>query len=349
MSVAKMKDGKRWYAFIRYKDWTGKTRQHKKEGFQRKYDAQQYEREFRQKIEGSSDMTVRALRDLYMEDCKARLRVTTIGTKSHLIRNHILPSFGDTAISDLTPANIRLWQNQLVKQGLKPSTIKMINAQLSAMLNFAVKYYGLSRNPCVMAGPVGSLKTKEMSFWTPEQFEQFLPHVRDHTARTTYFLLFWTGMRVGEAMALTPGDFDFTVPAVKIGKTYHRLNGQDVYTPPKTEGSKRTVILTDRTSDMMQRFISSLFDPDNDTRIFAPRSISFFRVKLKQGCKDAGMELIRIHDLRHSHASLMIELGYSPLLIAERLGHESVDTTLKTYSHLYPNKQVDLVQRLNRL
>lgn len=349
MSVAKMRDGKRWYAYVRYKDWTGKTRQHKKEGFRRRADAQAYEREYRLKVDGSPGMTLKTLYSLYMEDCKARLRVTTMETKRLIFENHILPVFGAVSISDLSPATVRKWQNGLIEQGLKPTTIKMINAQLSAMLNFAVKYYGLSKNPVVLAGPVGSMKTKEMSFWTPEQFERFLSCVRDHTAKTMYFLLFWTGVRVGEAMALTPADFDFTVPAVKIEKTYHRLNGRDVYTPPKTKGSKRTVILTDRTSEMVQHFLSTLFDCRSETRIFAPRSVSFFRLKLKQGCIAAGLEPIRIHDLRHSHASLMIELGYSPLLIAERLGHESVDTTLKTYSHLYPNKQVDLVQRLNRL
>ncbi len=344
-----MKDGKRWYVFLRYKDWTGKTRQHKKEGFPRKGDALAYEREFRQRVSGAPGMTVKALYTLYMEDCRSRLRVTTVRNKDKIFLNHVLPPLGSIEVSSLTPATVRKWQNQLIGKGLKQSTLKMINAQLSALLNFGVKYYGLKSNPCALAGAFGSLKTDGFAFLTREQFEKVLAHVRDDTSRTLFYVLFWTGLRVGEALALTPADIDLTIPSVQINKTYHRINSKDVYTPPKTEGSNRTVILTDKTAEALQAHMEKIYGINKKTRIFAGRSLQSIRLYFSRACKAAGVPQVRIHDLRHSHASMMIELGFSPLLIAERLGHDNVSTTLKTYAHLYPNKQIDLVERLNRL
>lgn len=343
-----MKDG-RWYVYLRYKDWTGKTRQHKKEGFRRKADAQQYEREYRQRVSGAPGMTVRALYTLYMDDCKSRLRLSTVQTKRNMFEHHILPDFEAVPVSDITPSSVRLWQNGLMKKGLKPSTLRMVNAQLSALLNYAVKFYGLGQNPCKLAGQIGSLKTEEMRILTPEQFSAVLDAVGDSTAKTLYHLLFWSGLRIGEALALTPADFDFSAPSVKVTKTYKIIAGQDIITPPKTEKSNRTVILTRESSAMVQKHILQLFGCDRKTRIFGLRSLTWYRETLRAGCRAAQLEPVRIHDLRHSHASLMVELGYSPLLIAERLGHESVETTLRTYSHLYPNKQRDFIERLDRL
>lgn len=349
MSVSKMSDGKRWKVTLRYKDYTGRVRQHKKEGFTRKSDAKEYERDFLQRVNGSPGMTIKALYTLYMEDCTHRLKPSTIHNKVNMFETHILPELSGCSISEITPASVRQWQNTLLKKGLKPSTLKIINAQLSALLNFAVKFYGLQTNPCKLAGSIGSLKTEEMRILTPGQFAAVLNVIEDNTAQTLFHLLFWTGMRVGEAQALTPSDFDFSTPSVKVSKTYRMMKGQHIISTPKTEKSNRTVILTDETSDRMQTYISKLFGCSNRTRIFETHSLSWYRKRLIDGCRAAQLEPIRIHDLRHSHASLMIEIGVSPLLIAERLGHESVETTLRTYSHLYPNKQRDFIERLNRL
>lgn len=349
MSVSKMSDGKRWKVTLRYKDYTGRIRQHKKEGFTRKSEAKEYERDFLQRVNGSPGMTIKALYTLYMDDCAHRLKPSTIHNKKNMFETHILPELSGCQVSEITPASIRQWQNTILKKGLKPSTLKIINAQLSALLNFAVKFYGLQSNPCKLAGSIGSLKTEEMRILTPEQFSAVLNEIKEPGANTLFYLLFWTGMRVGEAQALTPSDFDFSVPSVKISKTYRMMKGQHIIGTPKTEKSNRTVILTDETSDRMQAYISKLFGCSSRTRIFGTHSLTWYRKRLIDGCRSAQLEPIRIHDLRHSHASLMIEIGVSPLLIAERLGHDNVNTTLRTYSHLYPNKQRDFIERLNRL
>ena len=100
--------------------------------------------------------------------------------------------------------------------------------------------------------------------------------------------------------------------------------------------------------DMVQDYVSRLVDYEDGERLF-DISKGFLYNEMERGCKLSGTKKIRVHDLRHSHASLLIELGFSPLLVSERLGHEDIQTTLETYSHLYPNKNEEVLDKLNKL
>lgn len=150
---------------------------------------------------------------------------------------------------------------------------------------------------------------------------------------------------MGELLALTPADFDFEAKTVTISKSYSRLNGQDLIQSPKTAKSKRTVSIPDFLIDIVQAHIKALYKPKKNDRLF-PVTKYYLNHEMNRGCKLSGVKKIRVHDLRHSHASLLIELGFSPLMIKERLGHEKIETTLQTYSHLYPNKQNELADKL---
>ena len=346
MSVAKMPDGKRWYCSVRYKDWTGKTKQHKKEGFATRAAAKKYEEEFLAKKTGSPNMTFAALYEHYMEDCKARLRETTYTNKVTLFARHVLPALGDIEIESITPAQIRKWQNGLIAQGYKKTYLKTVNNQLSAVFNYACKYYGLKANPVRAAGSIGKKNADSMQFWTVDEFNTFVQAVKNKPASVVIFnLLFWTGMRQGELLALTAADFDFGCNTVRINKSYARLNKKDIISDPKTPKSNRTIALPPFLADMVKEYIASLYDQSG--RIF-PYTKQYIFCEMERGCKLSGVKRIRVHDLRHSHASLLIELGYSPLLIADRLGHENIETTLQTYSHLYPNKESALIADLTK-
>lgn len=357
MSVAKMKDGKRWYVFVRYKDWTGETKQHKKEGFERRSDAKEYERKFLEQKTGSPDMTVHSLYTLYMEDCKTRLKPTTYANKDFLFQKHVLPYLGNLQASSVGPADIRKWQNTLLsakKEGANDpysqTYLKTVHNQASAMFNYGVKYYGMKNNPCRQAGAMGKKTADAMQFWTVEEFEKFLEAISNKPACAVMFsLLFWTGMRSGEMLALTPADFDFEANTVSITKNYARQNKQDLILEPKTPKSRRTIVMPPTLSHMIQTYLGTLYDLSPDDRIFPASTKHILQSQMKRGCAASGVKRIRVHDLRHSHASLLIELGYSPLLIAERLGHENIETTLQTYSHLYPNKQTQLATELEKM
>ena len=144
---------------------------------------------------------------------------------------------------------------------------------------------------------------------------------------------------------MTKDDIDFEENTITINKSYQRIAGEDIVTEPKTPKSKRIIALPDFLCDELKEYISHIYDGE---RIF-PFSKHILKRAMMRGCGKSGVKVIRIHDLRHSHASLLIELGFSPLLIAERLGHENIETTLNTYSHLYPHKQGELAQTLDSL
>ncbi|MEA4933690.1 MAG: site-specific integrase [Lawsonibacter sp.] len=357
MSVAKMKDGKRWYVFVRYKDWTGETRQHKKEGFDRRSDAKEYEKQFLEQRTGSPDMTIASLYALYMEDCKTRLKPTTYANKDFLFQKHVLPYLGNLRASDVGPASIRKWQNTLLAvkredtgEPYAQTYLKTVHNQASAMFNYGMKYYGLKSNPCRQAGAMGKKNADAMQFWTVDEFNRFLTAISNKSHCVVMFsLLFWTGMRSGEMLALTPSDFNFAANTVSITKNYARQDGQDLILEPKTPKSRRVIPIPSTLAVMVQNYLATLYDLNSGDRIFPGNTKYILQHEMKRGCAASGVKRIRIHDLRHSHASLLIEMGYSPLLIAERLGHENIETTLQTYSHLYPNKQGQLVTELEKM
>lgn len=149
---------------------------------------------------------------------------------------------------------------------------------------------------------------------------------------------------MGELLALTPADFDFDRQTVTISKSYQRLKGKDVITSPKTVKSNRTIKMPQFLCEEMQEYIGMLYEVGEDERIFQFTK-SYLHHEMDRGTKAAGVKRIRIHDLRHSHIFLLIEMGFSALAIADRVGPESIDITYR-YAHLFPNKQTEMANRL---
>ena len=340
-----------WSVKFRYTDWTGKRKQKKKEGFATKKEAQLFESDFLNKCKTAVDITFSNLVENYMEDCKVHLRPTTIANKQHLISTKILPYFADMPICDIDISTVRKWQNELISHENEYSQtyLKTVHNQLSAIFNFAVKYYKLPSNPASACGSMGKKKADTMQFWTKEEFNEFIKAVSDKPLSKVIFnLFFYSGMREGELLALTLNDFDFTNNTVSINKSFARHENKDLIQEPKTPKSKRIITLPVEIMEMVKDYSAMLYDYKPSQRLFVLTKSSLKR-EMVRGCKLSGVKEIRIHDLRHSHASLLIELGFAPLLISERLGHENVETTLNTYSHLYPNKHSEVAEILSKL
>lgn len=347
------KDEKRntWFCKFYYVDWTGTRKQKKKEGFKTQKEAKAFEREFLNKAHASCNMKFESLVELYMEDCQSRLKPTTLENKKYVIELKVLPFFKDLPINTITPAMVRKWQNELLsdESGYSPTYLKTIHNQLSAIFNFAVKYYKLPSNPARECGSMGKKQADSMDFWVVDEFKKFIDAVEDKDiAKVVFELLFWTGMRSGELLALTLNDFDMEAQTVSINKNYARHNKQDLILEPKTPKSKRVVTIPPFLVEMVKEYASKLYGYEPDERLFTVTK-SYLHHEMNRGSKKAKVKRIRIHDLRHSHASLLIEMGFSPLLISERLGHENIETTLQTYSHLYPNKQGEVSNKLQQL
>lgn len=340
-----------WYCKFVYKDWTGKSRQKKKMGFKLQREAKEWELDFLNKYSGTVDMKFRHFAEIYLADCKVRLKPTTYPGKENMFRKHIIPYFGEMKLNKITATMVRQWQNVMMSDPAhyKKTYLKSINNQLSALFNFACKYYGLTENPAKTCGSMGKSKADKMKFWTLDEFKAFEEAISDKVISKTIFnLLYWSGMRSGEMMALTLEDFDFEEQAVEINKNYARLDREDLILDPKTPKSKRTISLPTHVCDLVQEYASKLVDYQEGDRLFYVTK-SFLYHEMKRGCFKSRTKLIRVHDIRHSHASLLIELGVSVLYISERLGHENIETTLEIYAHLYPHKNVQIMEQLNAL
>lgn len=349
-----LKNGKTmWYANFYYTDWTGAKKHVCKRGFKTQREAKEYERAFLDLQHTSSDILFSNLVENYMEDMKHRLKPTTIANKEHLISTKLLPYFANLKICDIDTIKVRKWQNELLgyrdEKGVPyaQTYLKSVNNQLSAILNYAVSHYGLWANPCHAAGSIGKSRASEMRFWTTEQFEAFSKTIKKSALRLGFDILFFAGIREGELLALTPADI---LPNKKldINKTYVKLKGEELFLIPKTEKSNRKVSIPDFLYDDIQEYMSRLYGIDKKERIFYFTKSALDK-EIKRGADQAGLEPIRVHDLRHSHASMLINMGIDIKEISERLGHESVKTTWDTYAHLYPDKDTELAKRLNEL
>ena len=330
MSIYKDNVTGKWRVVYRYTDWTGKTKQTSKRGFPTKREAQMWEHEQMLKHDAKLDMTFASFYEIYVEDKKERIRDNTWGTKNNIARTKILPYFGERKIAEIEPKDVIAWQNHLLAfkrangKGYSASYLRKIHSQLSAIFNHAVDFYHLPSNPAQKAGNIAIEEYKEMLFWTKEEYLKFADVMMDKPVSYYAFeMLYWCGIREGELLALTPADFDFTTHTLRINKSYQRLNREDVITPPKTFKSNRFIKMPQFICDEMQDYMEMLYGLKEDERIFTI-SKSYLHHEMNRGSKVSGVKRIRVHDLRHSHVSLLINMGFTVLAIADRMGHESM-------------------------
>ncbi len=352
MAAFKDKHNGTWYVQFRYVDWRGERKQKLKRGFASKRDAQAWEREFLMQKQADVNMTFASFVQLYEKDVKPKLKLNTWLSKENIIKNKILPYFAKRKLAEITARDVIDWQNEIRSltdsrgKPYSPDYLKNVHTQLSCIFNHAIKYYGLQINPASKVGNMGSEQPKEMEFWTKAEYLQFLEAMLDKPLSYYAFeMLYWCGIREGELLALTPDDFDFHNNTVRINKSYQRINKQDIITSPKTKKSNRIVQMPDFLSEEIQDYLNQLYGAEPNSRIF-PITKHYLKHEMQRGCKETGVKPIRIHDLRHSHISLLIDMGFTALAIADRVGHESIDITYR-YAHLFPTRQQEMAKKLN--
>ena len=352
--MAAYKDEQRgtWYVSFHYYDWTGKNCRKVKRGFKTKREATEWEHHFRMKEAADLDMTFEEFVQAYTRDMKPKLKHNTWLTKEHILRTKLLPYFKDKKMRDIRPKDIIQWQNEQISyrdekgKPYAPTYLKTLQSELSALFNHAVRFYELKSNPVVKAGPLGKGKAEEMLFWTKEEYKRFAEEMMDKPLSYYAFqLLYWCGIRSGELLALTPADFNFKKKTLRINKSYQRLKGEDVISTPKTKNSVRTVIMPQFLCDEMQDCLKLYYSLKPDDRIF-PVTKYYLNHEMERGCKASGVKKIRVHDLRHSHVSLLINMGYTALAIGKRVGHSAEKITYR-YAHLFPSVQQDMAEQLD--
>jgi integrase len=341
------KDVKRntWFCKIRCTDWQGNKKETTRRGFATKRAAKEFEEEYMRKMAGSADMSLQSLTDIYLEDRKQHIKESSLSMFAMTFRTYILPYLGEKKLSDLSPNAIRQWQNHLAtvtkKDGslLRPSTIQTINRRLSSLLAFAVKFYGLPRNPMAVTGNPGKME-KRLDFWEKAEFDQFIEAVQHPLYRSLFILLFYSGMRIGEALALEKKDISGN--NISITKTRDRAGN---ITTPKTKASIRTISLPDIAMSPLQAVCDGLPDVQ---QIF-PITYTTCLYHYRRAVRASGVRPLTIHALRHAHASLLLAKGVPVTAVSKRLGHTSPQITLSIYSHATQDSEKLITDTLNAL
>lgn len=347
MPAYKDRKSNTWYIKTYVTTWDGKKKSTTKRGFATKKEALRWETEQKAKAEARMDVTLETFVEMYFNDKRGELKEKSIRNKKYMIKSHIIPFFGHMKMNEISPAQINEWQNQMISKGYSETYLRMIQNQVTALFTHASNIYGLSNNPCKRVKKMGNANAGKMEFWTKEEYDRFIDTFDKNDKYYVIFeLLFWTGIRIGELLALQKQDLDLYSHQINIDKTYSRFDGKDNTTSPKTSTSNRTVSLPAFLCDELAAYIGRLYKYPDDERIF-PIVHKAVENMMKRHIEMAGVKKIRIHDLRHSHASYLIHEGVAPLIIKERLGHKDIKITLNTYGHLYPNEQEALAQMLN--
>lgn len=352
MPVYKDKERNTWYVAFYYTNWKGERKKKKKRGFKTQREAKIFENEFLAQHQQDPAMTFESLLELYNNDLEHRIRNTTKDTKSNMIYKHILPYFKNKSINEISPNDIRLWQNEMLSKRQKngnpysPTYLRSVNSQLTAILNYAVKYQGLNNNPCNKVDSIGRKKAGEMQFWTLDEFNKAMSFETRPVYHLCFMILFWCGLRIGECLALTPNKIIHEEMALDIYETYHRKDGQDIFGPPKTENSIRHATMPNFVYNELVEYVNSLYGISENDRIFY-FSKTALNKELNYICEKAEVKRIRVHDLRHSHASLLVELGYRTHAIADRIG-DTPEVVDRTYAHLYPTVSTSIARELDK-
>ena len=348
------KDNERgtWYCEFRCKEINGLTKKIKKRGFKTKKGAIEYERNFLTQL--SEKAEVIRFKDfalMYLKDIKTRIKPSSYNNKEKIFKFKLIPFFENMLIGNITPIVIRKWQNEELKNNYKKSYFATIQKELSAVMNYAVKFYNLPFNPVARAGQVSDsplLREKEeINVWSLKEFRNFIRHVDNCELYTIFNLLYFTGARIGEILALNHKDFNFKNQTVRINKNYQKTNGKGYITTPKTKSSIRTIKIPDFLCKIVQEYLKKLYDI-NISRIFNTSRTNVHRCK-STIIKKYNLKKIRLHDFRHSHASILLNEGVNIIAVSKRLGHKSVKMTLDTYAHLMDGNEDKLIDVLEKL
>ena len=292
--------------------------------------------------------------ETYLPWYKTQVKESTYLNRYSTIQKHFA-YFYKMATDEIEPIHVQSWQLELAKQ-FSPNYIHVVQGLLSLAFDRAIVLGIAKKNPSRMIGNIKSKKT-QVDFWTLEEFQKVISLLYkgdyyEHYLFISFWVLFMTGMRIGEAAALLWSDIDFDTGLLSITKTMY-YKSMDDFKPvePKTQASVRTIYIdkdTIRELKAWQEVQKKVLKNCDYVLSYngIPTSKHTLPRALEKLAELAGVHRIKIHALRHSHASLLISMGENPLLIKERLGHEKIQTTLGTYGHLYPNTNLEVANKL---
>lgn len=355
MAVYKDEQRGTWYLQTSYKDLNGKRVQLKRRGFQRKKDALNAENKLIEEYKNPYiDLTFEKLAQLYMDYSIGHKKQRSITNQNSLINTVLIPYFKNYKVKDIKPVDIDTFYREILPK-YSNATMKNIRTRLSAILNYGVSFYDLPKNPANIVSLPKKQEERHLKYWTVKQFNTFVSYVDDILYKTMFNVLFWTGLRKGEMLALRVCDIDFDNKLLNVENSW---NGTDI-TSVKTTASERRIGMPEHLCNQLSELIKHhklcygavkqtdyLFSMRNPEIPMSPTNVN---LQLKKITKKSDLPRIRVHYFRHSHASLLINKGVSLYVVSKHLGHESIQTTANIYGHLYPSSEAVITNTLDSI
>lgn len=356
MPAYKDKNTGKWYCQFYYTDWQGRRKHTSKRGFARKKDAEEWEAKYRYGIRPQK-ITMSYLLDRYIEHLDAKvklgtLRATTRERYLSVITQHIRPYFNQMCIEDITTDTINKWLVALkpatpYSQKLAPSYVNTLKTHLSVIFNYAIKEFDLAKNPAANAECIKkNTENKRAKLWTLEEYSSFYSTLKKDTHKVAFNLMFWAGLRIGEVLALRPSNF--SKYKITVTESKAKVNRKSVYTSPKTKSSIREVAIPQFLYYQVSDYLARLPYLGPDDRIFhcSKETLAYI---LKTRSESLGLPYISPHILRHSYASLLLNITKDPTVVARQIGHANPNITLSVYSHMLPGEEKKAAEILDRI
>lgn len=349
------KRGSSWYYVVDVgrDPITGKRKQKMKGGFKTKKAAETALAELladvnRGQYVEDAKMTLNELISDWLRSIKPKVKQTSYARYSSIFSNYISDTIGRVQLSELKPIHITRFYTEKAET-LAPSTVRTVHNIINGSLRWAVKMKLIKENP---AAGVELPRSKQRTFtiWTPEEVNRFLQVARNRRAYPIYYLALMTGMRRGEILGLKWKDIDFQNSIIRVSRSWTKTDEANVFSEGgKTENSRRSIHVSKSVLDVLEAhrekqmeehkqlgITSEFVFTNSNGELYHPDVIT---QAFRETQEAAGVPRIRFHDLRHTHASILLQKGVHPKIVSERLGHSSITITLDLYSHLIPSIQ----------
>lgn len=350
------KDKKIWYFVSSYKDINGNYKQYKSKKYSTKEEATKEEAIFKLSEKNSkSSLTINDLCNDYINYITGRLKEQSVYKIKNRINLHIVPYFGNMQIKKLSKNEYINWQNQMNKTNYAPSYKNTLHGLLVSIIKHAIKYNNATINVPQMVGGFKNNEVKEINFFSYDEFTKFIGVVENIEHKLLFSMLYYLGLRKGELQALTWEDVlndSLTVKKTAVEKV---SDTRWVITSPKTKSSIRTIKIPKKLKELINQFYREKSRQRNFNKKlyvfgdFQPMCNSTMLRHKNKYCELAGVKRIRIHDFRHSTASLLISKGMDIVKVSDYLGHSDKATTLNVYSHMFPDDKEKIAEMIDNL
>lgn len=357
MPVYKYQKGNKTAWYVKYKNIT-------KRGFETKSQAKQYEAKLQLDSESRSDGNKKrfhALSNEWLENSRINTSYGTYQKKRSVLSTYILPLVDDCFIGKITEKECNSFQQKVSQLNLSTTHKNYILSQYVSIFNYCQKYYKLKNNPASVIVKFkktyeDSLRKKhqEMNVWDIETFNKFIVSIDNQKYKTFFILLYFTGLRLGEALALRWEDFTGTTISINKSVTPKTCKGSFEVKLPKNTSSIRTIELGQNIANILIEYKKNEMNIKgfSENWFIFGRITPFSRTNLERiknrAIEQTGIRKIRIHDFRHSHASNLIADGINIVAVSRRLGHSDVNMTLKVYTHLIKKKEDEIISYLDK-